>query len=373
MKIKAAVVREFRKPATIEELDLAEPKEHEVQVKMLATGLCHSDLAFWDNTFDMRLPIVLGHEACGIVEKVGPGVTKLKPGDRVIGVWSAPCGSCYQCIHGRPVLCEGPSARHFGNAVLLDGTSRMTDNNGQPVGMSEFIAGFATHSVFPEICAVKVPEHVKSPPEQLCQLGCSVLTGWGAMVNTGKVSEGNSIGIWGCGGIGLNAIRWAALRHCNPIIAVDIKGSKRDIALEFGATHFVDATKADPVPLAKELTGGFGLDFVAEAIGDPGAQIQAWWALRSSGTFISIGLTPQDVTTSLPLTFLPVHMKTIKGTLYGDSHPKEDVPMMAELMNKGLLKTDKLVTRLIDLEQLNEAKEAMLAHDIIGRWVVKYD
>jgi Zn-dependent alcohol dehydrogenase len=373
MKIKAAVLREYWKPLTVEELELADPREHEVQVKMLATGFCHSDCGFWEGTYNMPTPIVIGHEACGIIEKVGPGVTKLKPGDRVIGVWIAPCGQCYQCMRGRPVLCEGPMYGHFGKGELLDGTTRMTDKNNKPVAMAEFIAGFATHSILPEACAVRVADHIQLPPEQLCQLGCSVVTGWGSMINSAKIQEGNSIGIWGCGGIGLNAIRWAALRHCDPIMAVDIKESKRNIAMEFGATHFVDCNKEDPVVVAKHLTGGLGLDFVAEAAGDPGAQVQAWWSLRSGGSLIAIGITPQDSVTNIPLTFLPVHIKTIKGTLYGDSHPTEDVPVMAELMNKGLLKTDKLITRKIRLEQINEAIEAIRAHDIIGRWVVTFD
>jgi Zn-dependent alcohol dehydrogenase len=193
------------------------------------------------------------------------------------------------------------------------------------------------------------------------------------MVNSARVLEGNSIGIWGCGGIGLNCILWASLRHCKPIIAVDIKESKCALAMEFGATHFVNASKKDPVVLAKQLTGGLGLDFAAEAAGDPGAQVQAWWSLRSGGELIAIGIAPQDSVTSIPLTFLPVHVKTIKGTLYGDSHPKEDVPVMAELMSQGILKTDRLITRKIGLEQINEAIEAILAHDIIGRWVVAFD
>jgi S-(hydroxymethyl)glutathione dehydrogenase/alcohol dehydrogenase len=373
LKIKAAVLREFKAPLSIEELELADPKEHEVQIKMLATGLCHSDMAFWDHSLNTVLPQVLGHEACGVVERVGPGVTKVKPGDRVVGVWVAPCGNCYQCLRGNVVICEGPSWGHFGNAVLLDGTSRLTDKNGKPVGMAEFIAGFATHSVLPEVCAIKVPDHIKLPPEQLSQLGCSVLTGWGAVVNVAQANEETTVGIWGCGGIGLNTIRNAALRNCYPIMAVDIKDSKRDVALEFGATHFVNCTKEDPVEVAKKLTGGLGLNLVMEAIGDTGAQLQAWWALRSGGKMVCIGLTPEGSETKLPLTFLPVHIKTIRGCLYGDSHPAEDVPIMAELMNKGLLKTDKLISRTIKLEQINEAGDAMRSHDIIGRWVIKYD
>jgi Zn-dependent alcohol dehydrogenase len=372
MKIKAAVLREYGKPMAIEELELAEPREHEVQVKMLACGFCHSDLSVWQGHITQDIPMVPGHEACAVVEKIGPGVTKLKPGDRVIGCWMVPCGHCFQCRKGRPNLCE-TSAKFFQEGNLLDGTSRLTDKNGRRVGLGSFIAGFATHSVMPDIGAIRVPDHIKLPPEQLCQLGCSVATGWGSVVNVARAREGNSIGIWGCGGIGLNAIRFAALRNCNPVVAVDLEVSKRDIALEFGATHFVDSSKDDPVPIVKELTGGAGLEFVVEATGDPGAQVQAWWALRSGGTMVAIGIAPIDSVTSIPLFYAPLHAKTIRGTLYGETHPTEDLPSLMEVMNTGLLKTDKLITRLITLEDLDEVREAILARKVIGRWVIKYD
>lgn len=372
MKVKAAVLRQIGAPMSIEELELAEPKEHEVQVKYLACGFCHSDLSFWVGHLNTTLPQVLGHETCGVVEKVGPGVTSLKPGDRVVGVWMVPCGHCYQCLRGRPNICEG-TIQQFSNGVLLDGTSRFTDSKGKMVRHCGFVAGFATHSVLPDIAAIRVPDHIKVPPEQLCQLGCSVLTGWGCISNVANLRENDTIGIWGCGGVGLNAIRAAALRHCRLIVAVDLNGSKKNIAMEFGATHFIDCSKTDPIPIVQKLTGGFGLEFAMEAIGDPGAQVQAWWSLRGGGTLIAIGITPEGSTTNLPLTFLPPHIKTIKGALYGNTHPIEDIPIMAELMGQGVLKTDKLITRIIKLEQLDEARKAMLAHEILGRWVVKYD
>ena len=256
---------------------------------------------------------------------------------------------------------------------LLDDTSRFKDRNGERVGMGLFISGFATHSVLPEIGAIRVPDNIKLPPEQLCQLGCSIVTGWGSVVKIANAWEGTSIGIWGCGAIGLNAIRFAALRHCNPIVAVDLEASKRDIALEFGATHFIDSSKDDPVPIILGLTGEAGLEYAIEAIGDPGAQVQAWWSLRSGATLIATGITPEDSTTSIPLCYGSLQAKSIRGTLYGEAHPTEDLPNLMEVMNSGTLKTDKLVTRTIKLEELEEARRAMLAREIIGRWVIKYD
>jgi S-(hydroxymethyl)glutathione dehydrogenase/alcohol dehydrogenase len=371
MKVKAAVCRKYGDPLYIEELELAAPKEHEVQVKILACGFCQSTLHCWTGQLPVPLPMVFGHEACGVVEKVGPGVTKLKPGDRVIGCWMVPCGKCFQCMRGRPNLCE-KSIEYFRSGDLLDGTSRFTDKHGKEVKMDAFIGGFSSHSIFPEIGAIRVPDHIKLPPEQLCLLGCAILTGWGSVTNVAKATEGTSIGIWGCGGIGLNAIRAAALRHCRPIVAVDLEASKRDIALEFGATHFIDSSKNDPIPIIMELTGGAGLEYAVEAIGDPGAQVQAWWSLRMGASLIAIGVTPTDSVTNIPLAFGPLQGKSIRGALYGDAHPLEDIPIMMELMNNGLLKTNQLVTRTIRLEDLEETRRAMEARKIIGRWVVKF-
>lgn len=372
MKIKAAVLREYKVPMEIEELELAEPREHEVQVKMLACGFCHSDLSVWRGDIPQDVPMVPGHEACAVVEKIGPGVTKLKPGDRVIGCWMVPCGHCFQCRRGHPNLCDTAKV-FFQNGNLLDGTSRLTDKNGKRVGLGSFIAGFATHSVMPDIGAIRVPDHIKLPPEQLCQLGCSVATGWGSIVNVAHAREGNSIGVWGCGGIGLNAIRFAALRNCYPIFAVDLEKSKKNIAMEFGATHFIDSSKNDPIPMIKELTDGEGLEFAIEATGVPGAQVQAWYAIRSNGMVVSIGIPPLNSTTPLPLFYAPLHAKTIRGTLYGETHPTEDLPSLMEVMNTGILKTDKLVTKLIKLEEIEKVQKAILNREIIGRWVIKYD
>jgi S-(hydroxymethyl)glutathione dehydrogenase/alcohol dehydrogenase len=372
MKIKAAVLREYGVPMEIEELELAEPREKEVQVKMLACGFCHSDLSVFEGAIPQDVPMVPGHEACAVVEKVGPGVTTLKPGDRVIGCWMVPCGHCFQCRRGHPNLCD-TSKVFFQNGNLLDGTSRLTDMNGKRVGLGSFIAGFATHSVMPEIGAIKVPEHIKLPPEQLCQLGCSVATGWGSIVNVAQAREGDSVGVWGCGGIGLNAIRFAALRNCNPIVAIDLESSKRDIALEFGATHFIDNSDNDPIPIIQGLTDGQGLDFAIEASGDAGAQVQAWYAIRSNGMVVAIGITPIDSVTEIPMFYAPLHAKTIRGTLYGETHPTEDLPSLMEVMNTGILKSDKLVSRLIKLEDIDEVMKAIKDRKVKGRWVIMYD
>jgi S-(hydroxymethyl)glutathione dehydrogenase / alcohol dehydrogenase len=373
MKVKAAVLRQIGAPLSIEEIELAAPKQGEVLVKYEACGFCHSDLSFWmGRNYTPPMPQIMGHEACGIVEKVGPCVTNLKKGDRVVAVWTAPCGHCYQCLRGRPNICE-TNVKQFHNGVMSDNTTRFTDKKGKMIGHGLSIAGFSTYSVLSAIAAVKVPDDITVPTEHLCQLGCSVLTGWGSVTNAADLRENDTIGIWGCGGVGLNAINAAARRDCRLIVAVDINGKKEKIAREFGATHFIDSTKQDPIPVIKDLTGGWGLEFAMEAIGDPGAQVQALWSLRSGGTMIFIGITPQSSTTNLPLSFLPPHINKLQGTLYGNTHPTEEIPYFAKLMSQGVLKTDKLVTRIIKLEQLEEARQAMEAHEIMGRWVIKYD
>jgi len=367
MKAKAAVLREFGKPVSIETIELADPKANEVMVRVMATGFCHSDLHVFLGEIPVPLPIVLGHETAGVVEKVGPGVTKVKPGDRVVCVWMVPCGKCFQCLNGRPNICEGHFTP-FLNGQLLDGTSRMTGEDGNPIGQAFFVSGFSTYTVVPEDGVI--PLHKDIPFEQACQLGCSVPTGWGSVVNVAGVKAGTTVAVFGCGAIGLNIIRAAHLRHANPIIAVDLEGAKEEIAREMGATHFINSSKEDPVPRIQELTGGAGVEYAFEAIGDPGAIIQAWWCLRMGGRLIIPGITPAEATTNLPLMLLPLHAKGIIGTLYGEIKPAVDIPRLIDLMATGALKTEKLVTRKIKLEQINEAAEAMLQRRVQGRWVI---
>jgi S-(hydroxymethyl)glutathione dehydrogenase/alcohol dehydrogenase len=367
MEVKAAVLREFNKPVSIETLELADPKANEVMVKVAAVGFCHSDLHVFYGEIPVPLPIVLGHETAGIVEKVGPGVTKVKPGDHVVCCWMVPCGKCFQCFNGRPNLCEGHFPQFLGGQ-LLDGTSRLTDKEGKPVGQAFFISGFSTYTVVPEDGALPIRKDF--PLEYACSLGCCVPTGWGAVVNVANVKAGTSVAVYGCGGVGLNVIRAASLRHANPIIAVDLEGNREEIAREFGATHFINSSKEDPVPKIMELTGGAGAEYVFEAIGDPGAIIQAYWSLRMGGRLILPGITPAEATTNLPLMLVPLHERAIIGTLYGGIKPQIDIPKLVDLAAEGAFKLDKLVSKKIKLEQINEAAEAMHHRNIVGRWII---
>jgi S-(hydroxymethyl)glutathione dehydrogenase/alcohol dehydrogenase len=370
MKIKAAVCREPNKPLSIEELDLADPKANEVLVKVAVTGFCHSDLHVMLGEIPVPLPMVLGHETAGVVEKVGPGVKKVKEGDRVTCAWMVPCGKCYQCLRGHGNICEGNFDAFLGGN-LLDGTKRLKDKSNAEVGSAFFVAGFANYTVVPEGGVHKVPDDL--PLDEACYLGCCVPTGWGAAQNVANVKAGTSIAIYGVGAIGLYGIRGAALRQADPVIAVDLEERNRDIAMEFGATHFIDSSKEDPVEKIKEITGGQGVDYAIEAIGDPGAIIQCWWSLRMGGGIILPGITPAGETTNLDLMLMPFHAKKLLGTLYGEINPPVDFPKLLQMAATGALKTKELTTKKIKLEEINEAWAAMVKKEIIGRWQIVFD
>ena len=370
MKMKAAVCRKENAPITIEEVELAPPKENEVLVKTMYTGLCHSDYSAVAGYIGVSFPAVLGHEAAGIVEDVGPGVKSVKKGDHVVACWQLSCGKCKLCISGREHICD-TNRQLFMDGTLLDGTTRLTDAKGKPLLHSTFISGFAEYMVLPEQAAVKIRDDF--PLDQACLFGCCVPTGFGAVYNVAQVKPGNSVAIWGMGGVGLNIVQGARVRGADPIIGVDIEDSKETIAREFGATHFIDSSKEDPVPKVQELTDG-GADFTFEAIGDPGSIVQAYWGLGIGGKLIQTGIHSMNDTVPLTLTFTPPHNKDIIGNLYGNLHIHQELPALIELvMNKRYIDLSKLITKKFRLEEINDAFEALGKRRIIGRWVCAFD
>jgi S-(hydroxymethyl)glutathione dehydrogenase/alcohol dehydrogenase len=266
-------------------------------------------------------------------------------------------------------ICSGNFEAFLGG-MLLDGTSRIKDKNGDMVRHGNFVSGFSTYSVVPEDGAILLPKEL--PLDQGCFMGCCVPTGWGSVTNTGEVQPGDSVVVYGLGGVGLNVLRAAVMRHANPVIAVDMEGSKKDLAMEFGATHFIDNSKDDPVPMIQELTGG-GADVVFEAIGDPGAIVQAYWSTGMGAKLVIPGITPHDQTTNLPLMLLPLHQKSILGNLYGEISTHIDIPRLANLALTEDLKLDKLVSKKFKLEDINDVAEAMLKREIKGRWVCEME
>ncbi len=380
MKVKSAVLREPNKPLTIEELELAPPKEKEVLVKSAFTGFCHSDLHLMLGEIPIALPLAIGHEMAGVVEEVGPGVTKVKKGDHVVGTWMIPCGKCPQCLRGMGNICSGNFGAFLGG-VLLDGTSRLTDKKGEMVRHGNFVSGFSNYTVMPEDGTIPVPKEF--PLDQACFMGCCVPTGWGSVFNTAQIKPGDSVVVYGLGGVGLNCLRAAVMQHANPVFAVDLEGSKKDLALEFGATHFIDSSKEDPVPIILTMTGGVqveggmwmggGVDVAFEAIGDPGAIIQAYWSTGIGGKVVIPGITPHDQPTNLPLMLLPLHQKSILGNLYGSISTHVDIPRLINMAMKEDLKLDKLISKKFKLDQINDVADAMVKRQIQGRWVCAWD
>lgn len=369
MKIKGAVLREAKKPYSIEELELEPPKEKEALVRYVYTGYCHSDLSNLLGNVEMALPIVAGHEAAGVVEEVGPGCTKIKKGDHVVATWMIPCGECPQCLKGRGNLCTG-TFDHFVSGMLLDGTSRIKDMHGKMVRHGNFVSGFSNYTVAPENGLIPIPKDF--PLEYACLMGCCIPTGWGSVTNSANVQPGDKVVIYGIGGVGLNILRACVLRHANPVIVVDIEESKEDIAKEFGATHFICNKEDDPVPIIKEITGE-GADVAFEAIGDPGAIVQAFWSVGMNGKIVIPGITPHDQTTNLPLQTLPFNQKSILGNLYGMISTHIDIPLLIKMSYTHDLKLDKLVTNKFKLDDINDVADKLHKRQILGRWVCAWE
>jgi S-(hydroxymethyl)glutathione dehydrogenase / alcohol dehydrogenase len=369
MRMKAAVCREYHK-LNIEEVELALPKEHEVLVKTLFTGFCHSDWSAVAGNYGFPVPWVVGHESSGIVVAVGSGVTSVKEGDAVVATWMIACGTCPQCKSGRGHLCAKSHGiqRHGG---LWDGTSRLTDVKGNRLNHQTFVSGFAEYMVIPEKGAIKVRDGF--PLDQACFIACCMPTGFGAVNNVAKVRSGDSVAIWGMGGVGLNVVRAAKLRGATPLIGVDIEGSKESMGRHFGLTHFIDSGKEDPVPKIQELTGG-GADFCFEVVGDPGALLQAYWAVAAGGKLVMVGMPPLESLVPLPLFFTPAQNRDVLGTMYGNVRSEDDLPKLMDLvMAGGYMDLEKLITRKFKLEQIMDAFEAMTRREIVGRWVCEFD
>ena len=369
MKTKAAVTRDWGVPMTIEELELEGPKAGEVLTKVAHTGFCHSDFSAWKGVYGLDvLPLVLGHETAGIVQEVGEGVTHVKPGDHVVSCWQAPCGTCENCVSGRTHICETLLPSLGSGKLPSDGTARFTDANGEVVNHALYVSGFSEYIVSPGIAAVKVPDEL--PMDQACLLGCAVGTGWGSVHRAAKVQAGESVAIWGMGGIGLSIVQGARLAGAYPIIAVDLEGSKEEIARAMGATHFINSSEADPVPIIREeLTGGLGVHYVFEAIGDPGAYLQSFFTLRNGGRLMAVGIPSCEEMVSLPFYAIPFQGNNIEGVLYGNLRHQIDIPRLADMAVKGDLRLDKMVSKHCKLEEINDVIEAMEKREIVGRWV----
>lgn len=356
--MRAAVLWQQREPLTVEEVELDEPHQGEVRVRLTASGVCHSCLHAADGSWTTtKTPIVLGDEGAGVVEAVGPGVTSLAAGDHVILSWAPSCGHCHYCVIGRPVLCENKNANL---GVMLDGTTRMTAR-GQAIYHYGYVSTFATHSVMPESSAIKIDDDM--PLDLAALIGCSVTTGVGAVLNTAQVEAGASLAVFGTGGIGLNAIQGGVLASASPIIAVDVRDNKLDYAMSLGATHAVDSSKEDPAAAIKRITGR-GADYTIVAVGHTGAMRQAWDALAPGGTCVIIGVGETGAQLPLDAGRIPGTERVLRGSSYGSARVRDDFPRFVKLYKAGKLKLDQLVTQRYPLEDVNEAFRALAAGEL---------
>lgn len=353
--MKAAVMHQVGRPLAIEDVALEGPRADEVLVRMVAAGVCHSDLHVRNGDLPCVLPCVLGHEGAGVVEDVGPGVRHVRPGDPVLLLWRAYCGECYFCRLGRPAQCElGLTIRRSGK--LADGTARF-HLDGREVHHFSSVSTFGERTVVPAASAMKLREDM--PLDRAAIVGCAVMTGVGAVFNAAELRPGTSAVVIGCGGVGLNAVQGCAIAGAERIIAVDISTYKLELARQFGATHAIDATRDDVPAAVRELTNGLGAHYAFEAIGNVKTLAQALELVRRTGTVIAIGMPNPSARLELTPTSFIMQEKTLRGTLYGSCNFAIDVARLLNLYMAGKLKLDELISREYPLEDVNEAFEAL--------------
>lgn len=350
--MKAAVLWKVREPMVVEDVELEDPKEGEVLVRLAASGVCHSCLHAADGTWDWSIvPSVLGDEGAGVVQKVGPSVSHVKSGDHVILSWSPTCFRCRYCVTGRPQLCERrPQSGH-----LYDGTSRMRVRGTEILHFGP--ATYATEMVLPENSVVKIREDI--PLDKAALIGCAVTTGVGSVIHTAKVPTGASLAVFGVGGIGLNAVQGGRLCGAYPLIAVDVADHKLEFAQAMGATHVVDSSREDPVDAVKRLTAGRGAEYTVVAVGSIRAMQQAWDALAAGGTCVVIGAPQSGLKIQIDPLHLYRHEKKLTGSRYGSARVFDDFARLIDLYLAGKLKLDELITRRYSLDEINEAHRAL--------------
>lgn len=367
MKTRAAVFYEVNSPFKVETLELEAPRAGEVLVKVAATGVCHSDWHLVTGATKHPVPVVPGHEGAGVVEAVGEGVTRVKPGDHVALNWAPNCGHCFYCLNDRPNLCStyvGP----LWAGTMMDGTTRLYKDR-KPVYHFSALACFADHTVVPQECCVPLRSEV--PLAVAALIGCAVTTGVGAALNTARVRPGSSVAVFGAGGVGLSIVIGAALAGASRIIAVDKAEAKREIALGFGATHALVAGPGTNDEI-RSLTEGRGADYVFEAIGIPAVQEQCLDAARPGGVIVLAGVSPMGSSTNLPGAVITRQEKTIMGTYYGTANTARDFPLYADLYLKKKLDLDRLISKTYPLDRINEAYADMLDGKI-ARGVIVFE
>ncbi|MFL9910060.1 zinc-dependent alcohol dehydrogenase family protein [Paraburkholderia sp. RL17-337-BIB-A] len=373
MKIKAAVLQEMgatspyaiSRPLRIEEIDLAPPGPDEVLIKIAAAGLCHSDLSVINGDRPRPMPMALGHEASGVVQELGAGVTDLQVGDHVVVVFVPSCGHCAPCAEGRPALCE-PGAAANGAGTLLSGARRLT-RNGEIVNHHLGCSVFAEYATVSRHSVIKIDPTV--PLDEAALFGCAVLTGVGAVVNTAQVRVGASVAVIGLGGVGLAALIGAHAAGARQIIAVDLSDDKLEQARTLGATHTVNAGREDALGHIRELSSG-GVEFAFEFAGSIRALDLAYSITRRGGSTVTAGLPPSTARWPMPAVSLVAEERTVKGSYIGTCVPSRDIPRFIDLYKQGRLPVNKLLTGRLKLDEINHGFDLLHEGKAIRQVVV---
>ena len=355
--MKAALFRKAHEPVTIESVEVDRPSGREVLVRTVATGVCHSDLHMVDGAIRApgEVPVVLGHEGAGVVEAVGEEVTTVRVGDHVVACLSGFCGSCEQCLAGHPNLCVG------GLVARRTVAAPRVSQNGQALGQFGGIGSYAERMLLHENSVVRIDRDL--PLDRAALVGCGVLTGVGAVLRTSGMEAGQTVGVFGCGGVGLSIVQGARIGGARQIIAVDIFDMKLDMAKRLGATHLVNATTTDPVLAIRELTDGAGVDHAFEAVGNPTLVRQAVESLAIRGTATIVGVPPAGTVFEIPFSAIRPECR-VQTSRMGSNRFRIDIPRYLEFYRQGRLLLDEMVSRRGSIEEINDAFRAMTAGDV---------
>jgi S-(hydroxymethyl)glutathione dehydrogenase/alcohol dehydrogenase len=368
LKYRAAVLHAAQTPMSIETITATDLQPTDVLVRIRAAGLCHTDLEVIEGSLRYPMPIVLGHEAAGIVEQVGPAARGVKVGDHVVLSWNPHCGHCFYCDRDAPILCEqylgeGPKALPF------DGESRAALADGRPLRQLMFLGSFGEYCVVADQQAIAVPKDI--PFDRACLIGCGVMTGVGAALNLGAIAHGDTVMVIGCGAVGLAAVQGARLAGAGAIIAVDLDPAKLVLAVRMGATHSVNASTDDAVAAGKQQTGGRGVDVVIESAGSSSAFRVTTEAVRPGGQVIWLGKIDVNKDVAFRWGSL-MQEKRIRRVSYGNARPRRDFPLLARAYLDGSLMLDELISRRITLDGINGGFDALKRGETI-RSVIMFD
>ena len=359
MRFRAAVLHATGQPLRVEEVELGAPGPGEVLIRNRASGLCHTDLEVIEGGLPYPLPIVLGHEAAGVVEAVGPGVDAVTPGDHVVASWNPHCGHCFYCERGQPILCE-PFTRNQPRGRMLDGEARLR-LGGATLHHFGVVSSHAEYSLVPESGAIPVPHEM--PFDRACLIGCGVMTGVGAVVRMARVQAGDAMAVVGCGAVGLNALQGGRIAGAETIIAIDRDSVKLALARSLGATHTLVAGEHTAAQV-NELTRGRGADAVFESAGAESALQLACEITRPGGQLVILGKVPVNQRVSLRFGSLMGEKRIVRSS-YGGARPARDFPWLAQLYLDGVLQLDPLISTRLPLERINEGFDAMRSGEIV--------